>query len=170
MKPLRLLSVEDNPDDEALVLLELRRNGFHPEALRVQTEEAMREALASSEFDIILSDYSMPRFTALQALKVLQSTGRDIPFIVVSGSIGEDEAVEAMRAGARDYFAKDRLVRLGAAVERELAEAQARRERARSELDRSLLALASEVLTEPLDLDERLRRLVQLPVPKVADW
>jgi signal transduction histidine kinase/DNA-binding NarL/FixJ family response regulator len=170
MKPLRLLVVEDNPDDEALVLLELRRNGFRPEAHRVQTAEAMRQALASTDFEIILSDYSMPRFTALQALKVLQETGRDIPFIVVSGSIGEDEAVEAMRAGARDYFAKDRLVRLGAAVERELREAAARHERARAELDRSLLAYTSELLTESLDLDERLRRLVQLPVPKVADW
>src|SRR5687768_12556524 len=116
MKPLRLLVVEDNPDDEALVLLELRRNGFRPEALRVQTPEAMHRALTSADFDIVLSDYSMPHFAALQALKVLQATGRDIPFIVVSGSIGDDEAVEAMRAGARDYFAKDRLVRLGAAV------------------------------------------------------
>ena len=170
MKPLRLLVVEDNPDDEALVLLELRRNGFRPEAHRVQTAEAMRQALAGLDFDIVLSDYSMPHFTALQALKVLQDTGRDIPFIVVSGSIGEDEAVEAMRAGARDYFAKDRLVRLGAAVERELVEARARSERARTEQDRGLLALANEVLAEPEDLDERLRRLVHLPVPKVADW
>ncbi|QSQ21126.1 response regulator [Pyxidicoccus parkwayensis] len=170
MRPLRVLVVEDNPDDEALVLLELRRGGFRPEALRVQTAEAMREALAGGAFDVILSDFSMPAFTALEALKVLQETGRDIPFIVVSGSIGEYEAVDAMRAGARDYFAKDRLVRLGAAVERELAEARARRERARSELDRTLLALASEVLTEPEDLDERLRRLVWLPVPRVADW
>ncbi|WP_164011278.1 sensor histidine kinase [Pyxidicoccus trucidator] len=170
MKPLRLLLVEDNPDDAALVLLELRRNGFRPEALRVQTADAMRQALESTDFEIILSDFSMPHFTALEALKLLRETGRDIPFIVVSGSIGEDEAVAAMRSGARDYFAKDRLVRLGAAVERELVEARARRERARVELDRNLLALASEVLTEPLDLDERLRRLVQLPVPKVADW
>lgn len=170
MRPLRLLMVEDNPDDEALVLLELRRNGFRPESLRVQTAEAMRQALAEADFDIILSDFSMPRFTALEALKVLQEAARDIPFIVVSGSIGEDEAVQAMRAGARDYFAKDRLVRLGAAVERELVEARARRERARTELDRALLALASEVLTEPEDLDERLRRLVWLPVPRVADW
>jgi signal transduction histidine kinase/DNA-binding NarL/FixJ family response regulator len=170
MKPLRLLVVEDNPDDAALMLLELKRNGFRPESHRVQTAEAMRRALAGSDFDIVLSDYSMPEFTALQALKVLQEAGRDIPFIVVSGSIGEDEAVEAMRAGARDYFAKDRLVRLGAAVERELVEARARRERARTELDRQMLALASEVLAEPEDLDERLRRLVQLPVPQVADW
>ncbi len=170
MKPQRLLIVEDNPDDEALVLLELRRNGFRPQSHRVQTGEAMREALLGTDFDVILSDYSMPRFTALDALRVLKETGRDIPFIVVSGSIGEDEAVEAMRAGARDYFAKDRLVRLGAAVERELVEARARRERARGELDRELLALTSEVLTEPLDLDERLKRLVHVPVPRVADW
>jgi signal transduction histidine kinase/DNA-binding NarL/FixJ family response regulator len=169
MKPLRVLMVEDNPDDEALVVLELRRNGFAPRSHRVQTSEAMREALAGAEFDVVLSDFFMPRFTALEALRLLQETGRDIPFIVVSGSIGEDEAVEAMRAGARDYFAKDRLVRLGAAVERELREARARRERARGELDRELLARTSEVLTEPLDLDERLTRLVRVPVPRVAD-
>ncbi|NMO19978.1 response regulator [Pyxidicoccus fallax] len=170
MKPLRLLVVEDNPDDEALVLLELRRNGFTLSAQRVQTAEAMRKVLAGGDFDIILSDFSMPHFTALEALQVLKETGRDIPFIVVSGSIGENEAVEAMRAGARDYFAKDRLVRLGAAVERELREAKARHERARANLERELLALTSEVLTERLDLDERLKRLVRIPVPRVADW
>ncbi|MCP3136714.1 hybrid sensor histidine kinase/response regulator [Pyxidicoccus xibeiensis] len=170
MKPLRLLMVEDNPDDEALVVMELRRNGFAAESHRVQTADALREALHRQDWDIILSDYSMPRFTALDALAVLRDTGRDIPFIVVSGSIGEDEAVEAMRAGARDYFAKDRLVRLGAAVERELREAEARREHAREELDRVLLAQSSEALAEPLDLDERLKRLVRIPVPRVADW
>ncbi|MFP2932111.1 response regulator, partial [Pyxidicoccus sp. 3LG] len=170
MTPLRVLVVEDNPDDEALVLMELRRNGFAPESRRVQTAEALREALGRQDWDIILSDYAMPCFTALDALAVLKEAGRDIPCIVVSGSIGESEAVEVMRAGARDYFAKDRLVRLGAAVERELAEAVGRRERARSELDRSLLSRTSEVLAEPLDLDERLKRLVHLPVPQVADW
>ncbi|MBZ4419789.1 response regulator [Myxococcus sp. RHSTA-1-4] len=137
--------------------------------LMVQTAEEMREALAGSDLDIVLADFSLPRFTALEALKLLQGEGRDIPLIVVSGSIGEEAAVEAMRAGARDYFAKDRLARLGAAVERELREAKARRERARGELGRELLALTSEVLTEPLDLDERLKRLVRIPVPRVAD-
>jgi signal transduction histidine kinase/CheY-like chemotaxis protein len=170
MTPLRVLVLEDNPDDEALELLELRRNGFQTRSRRVQSAEEMREALTDGEWDVILSDFSMPRFTALDALAVLKESGLDIPFIVVSGSIGEDEAVRVMKAGARDYFPKDRIVRLGAAVQRELVEARARRERARSELDRELLAHASEVLTESLDLDERLARLVNLPVPKVADW
>jgi signal transduction histidine kinase len=170
MTPLRVLVVEDNPDDEALEVLELRRHGFQPMTHRVETAEGLREALAREDWDIILSDFCMPRFTALDALAVLKETGLDIPFIVVSGSIGEDEAVQVMKAGARDYFAKDRMARLGVAVQRELVEARARRERARSEADRELLALASEVLTESLDLDERLVRLVRLPVPRVADW
>lgn len=170
MTPLRVLVVEDNPDDESLELLELRRHGFRTESFRVQNAMDLRAALLRAEWDIILSDFSMPGFTALDALEVLKETGLDIPFIVVSGSIGEDEAVMVMKAGARDYFAKDRMARLGVAVQRELVEAQARRERARGELDRELLAMASEVLTESLDLDERLVRLVRLPVPKVADW
>lgn len=169
MTPLRVLVVEDNPDDETLVLRELRRAGFLPEAQRVQTEESLRTALADTDWDIILSDFCMPRFTALDALEVLKSTGLDIPVIVVSGSIGEDEAVETMKAGARDYFAKGRLTRLGAAVERELSEAQARKERARADLDRELLAKACEVLVEPLDLEERLSRLAWVSVPRVAD-
>ncbi|WP_163780419.1 ATP-binding response regulator [Myxococcus vastator] len=169
MTPLRVLVVEDNPDDETLVLRELRRAGFLPESLRVQSEEALRAALTGAAWDIILSDFCMPRFTALDALRVLKATGLDIPVIVVSGSIGEDEAVEAMKAGARDYFAKGRLTRLGAAVERELAEAKVRGERARAELDREVLAQASEVLVEPLDLEERLSRLAWVPVPRAAD-
>ncbi|ATB44716.1 ATP-binding protein [Corallococcus macrosporus] len=169
MRPVRVLVVEDNPDDEVLMLRELRRAGFLPETRRVQSAESLRAALVEQDWDIILSDFCMPRFTALEVLKVLKATGLDIPVIVVSGSIGEDEAVEAMKAGARDYFAKGRLTRLAAAVERELAEARARRERARAELDRGLLAQASEVLVEPLDLEERLSRLAWVPVPRVAD-
>ncbi|MFP2960059.1 response regulator, partial [Myxococcus sp. 1LA] len=129
MTPLRVLVVEDNPDDETLMLRELRRSGFRPEALRVQSATSLRAALLAQDWDIILSDFCMPRFTALDALAVLKAMGLDIPVIVVSGSIGEDEAVEAMKSGARDYFAKGRLTRLAAAVERELAEARARRER-----------------------------------------
>jgi signal transduction histidine kinase/DNA-binding NarL/FixJ family response regulator len=170
MRPLRVLAVEDNPDDVVLMELEMRRGGFAPSVRRVETAEEMRAALAEGEWDVVLSDYCMPRFRAPEALRVLQETGRDIPFIVVSGSVGEEEGVEVMRAGARDYFPKDRLARLPAAVARELAEARARRARAREAVDRELLGRASEALTAPLDFQARLEQLTRLPVPAVADW
>jgi signal transduction histidine kinase/CheY-like chemotaxis protein len=170
MKPLRVLMVEDNPDDLLLLAIELRRGGFIPEMHRVETLEDLREAILQGEWDIILSDYMLPLFTAPEALKVLQQTGKDIPFIVVSGSMGEEDGVNMMRAGARDYFPKDRITRLAAAVERELAEAEARRARARAEVERTLLARVGEVLTAPLDFERWLGQLARLPVPLVADW
>jgi signal transduction histidine kinase len=170
MRPLRVLVVEDDPEDTMLMDYELRRGGFSPELHRVETEEELRKALAEGEWDVILSDYILPVFDAPSALKVLQETGQDIPFIVVSGGVGEQTGVDMMRAGARDYFPKDRITRLPAAVTRELAEAQARRARARAEVERVLLARVGEVLTAPLDFDQWLARLVWLPVPTVADW
>jgi signal transduction histidine kinase len=169
MKPLRVLVVEDDPEDMALVEHELRRGGFAPEMHRVETDEEMRQALAQGEWELILCDYRLPLFSAPEALKVLQEVGLDIPFIVVSGGVGEQEGVDMMRAGARDYFPKDRITRLAAAVSRELAEAEARRARARAEQERALMARVGEVLTAPLDFEQWLTRLVQLPVPVLAD-
>ncbi|HYI02969.1 sensor histidine kinase [Hyalangium sp.] len=169
MKPVRVLVVEDDPEDMMLMALELRRGGFSPELHRVETAEEMRQALAQGEWDIVISDYMLPLFSAPEALKVLQETGQDIPFIVVSGTVGEEAGVEMMRGGARDYFPKDRITRLAAAVSRELAEAAARQSRARADLERVLLARVGEVLTEPLDFEQWLARLAQLPVPTVAD-
>jgi signal transduction histidine kinase len=160
--------VEDDSDDELLMTLELRRGGFAPELLRVETPEALREALQSREWDLILADYLLPVFTAPEALQVVKELGLDTPFIVVSGSVGEQYGVEMMRAGARDYFPKDRITRLGAAVTRELAEADARRARKRAEAERTLLARVGEVLAAPLDFEEWMARLVRLPVPSVA--
>ena len=126
-KPLRILIVEDNPADAKLVLAELRAFGFEPAWKRVETEaEFLREITLSPE--IILSDYSMPEFSGLRAAELLQASGLDIPFILISGTVGEDVAVEAMRYGATDYLLKDRIARLGSAVERALRESQARRE------------------------------------------
>jgi CheY-like chemotaxis protein len=166
---LRVLVVEDNPDDLVLLELELRRGGLTPQVRRVETAEEMRQALALSEWDVIISDYVLPLFSAPEALKVLQETGQDIPFIVISGGVGEQEGVEMMRAGARDYFPKDRITRLAAAVTRELSEAGARRARRRAELERALLGRVGEVLTAPLDFEQWLARLVRVPVPAVAD-
>src|SRR5690348_12030509 len=95
-KPLKLLLVEDSADDAELLLAELRRGGFEPQAKRIETSEEMREALQSETWDMIVADYSMPRFSATAALRVLRSTGIDLPFIIVSGTIGEATAVAAM--------------------------------------------------------------------------
>ena len=132
--PLRVLMVEDSEDDAELTLGELRRGGFEPSWVRVEAADALREALRTQTFDVIISDFTMPAFTGLDALRILQESGKDIPFILVSGSVGEDVAVTAMRAGAQDFYAKGNTTRLPAAVERELREVEVRRERRRMEL------------------------------------
>jgi PAS domain S-box-containing protein len=128
-KHLRVLIVEDRKDDAELVLLELRRAGYEPEWKRVCTPEAFSAEVQDKHWDVILADYQMPRFTGLGALEILKKTGRDVPFIIVSGSVGEAIAVEAMKAGAHDFFAKTNLTRLAAAIDREVNEARVRHER-----------------------------------------
>ena len=125
---LHVLIVEDSENDALLLLRELRKGGYQPEYKRVDTEIAMVEALKKDKWDIIISDYSMPQFNGLAALKISQRYKADIPFIIVSGTIGEDIAVEAMKAGAHDYLMKGNLERLTPAIERELHDAQIRRE------------------------------------------
>src|ERR1041385_5688441 len=128
-QPLRVLIIEDSEEDADLLILELRRGGFLPSHQRVDTPQALSEALAGQEWDIILSDFSMPRFSMPRALAMVQACGRDVPFLIVSATIGEEAAVEAMRAGAHDYILKDKLGRLVPAVRRELREVEVRRER-----------------------------------------
>jgi len=130
-RPLRLLLVEDSDDDAALITHELRRGGYKAACLRVETREAFRSALASREWDIIVSDYALPGYSGLQALADLQATGKDIAFILVSGTVGEAGAVAAMKAGAHDYVLKGDLSRLPLAVEREVREMGVRAEQAR---------------------------------------
>jgi len=132
--PLRILLVEDSEDDALLVLRELRKDGRGLVSDRVDTPESLKGALAEKTWDAVLSDYSMPGFTGLDALDLLKESGRDIPFLVVSGKIGEETAVELMRTGAHDYIMKDKLTRLGPAVDRELREAGIRRERHEAQL------------------------------------
>ena len=132
-KPLNILIVEDYEEDCLLLLRELRRAGYDPDYERVETPEAMRSALANREWDIVISDYVLPTFSGLHALAVLKDSGLDLPFIIVSGNIGEDIAVEAMKAGAHDYIIKGNLSRLVPAVERELREAGTRRARRKAE-------------------------------------
>ncbi len=129
--PLRLLLVEDSADDAVLLVQALRRAGYEITHRRVDTPEEMRTALEQEPWDLVLADYFMPRFSGLAALGILREKGLDLPFIIVSGCIGEDAAVEAMKAGAHDYVMKDHLKRLVPAVERELREARVRRDRNR---------------------------------------
>jgi CheY-like chemotaxis protein len=135
LKPLRVLIAEDSQNDALLLLRELRRGGYEPEHERVDTPEAMQEALARSGWDVVISDYRMPRFGAPEALAIFRDSGLEAPFIVVSGKVGEDAAVEAMKAGAHDYVMKDNLARLCATVERGLEEAEEHRKRRRAETE-----------------------------------
>jgi signal transduction histidine kinase len=128
-KPLRVLHVEDSESDSALVMRELRRGGFDPSFERVQTRAAFKDALREKDWDVIISDYALPGYNGAAALADAQETGRDIPFILVSGTIGEETAVDAMRAGAHDYVLKNRLGRLAPAVARELNESKEREAR-----------------------------------------
>src|SRR5580692_2417793 len=125
---LRVLQVEDAESDAALMIRLLERSGYIVCAERVEDAGQMREALAREDWDVVTADYQLPQFDAAGALRILQEIKLDIPFIVVSGAIGEDRAVEMMRAGAQDYVLKDRIARLAPAIQREIREAQARRE------------------------------------------
>ncbi|MEU4164784.1 response regulator [Actinoplanes sp. NPDC026670] len=130
---IRLLLIEDSEDDAILVVNRLRRSGFHLDYERVETADAMSAALQHRTPDIVISDNGMPAFNAATALQLLRDTGLDIPFIVVSGQIGEESATALMRAGAHDFVLKDKLARLGPAVQRELREARDRQNRRRAE-------------------------------------
>jgi len=131
--PLSVLIVEDSADDADLMVRHLRKGGFEPRCERVDGAEAMKAALQRTDWDLVLSDYRLPGFSAGAALDVLQKSGFDLPFIVVSGTIEEEAAVELMRLGAHDYLMKDNLSRLAAVVTRELADARERQERWRAE-------------------------------------
>lgn len=126
---LHALIVEDSEDDTLLLVDELKRGGFEPAFERVDSPEAMTAALARQRWDIVFADYTMPHFRGTAALELLKKSGLEVPFIFVSGTIGEDTAVGAMKAGAHDYLMKGNLKRLVPAVERELREAEVRRQR-----------------------------------------
>ncbi len=129
---LKILLLEDRPTDAELVIYELKRSGYQIETQRVDTREAYQRAI-QEPLDIILADYSLPQFNAMQALRILQETNLDIPFIVITGTISEEAAVETMKQGAADYLLKDRLGRLGQAIQRALHEKKLRDEKRASE-------------------------------------
>jgi PAS domain S-box-containing protein len=137
-KPLNILIVEDSPDDVELLLAELRRAGIDPKWKRVETEPDFRAEIKKIP-DIILSDYSMPQFNGLRAAELVQALGLDIPFILISGTVGEEIAVNAMRHGATDYLLKDRISRLGTAIGRALEQKRLRDEHKKTEQSLSRL-------------------------------
>jgi PAS domain S-box-containing protein len=161
--PLRLLLVEDSDQDEALVVLNLRRGGFDPRVTRVETAAGFEEALSRDSWDLIIADYNLPSFSGFEALAIFNRAKLDLPFILVSGTVGEEVAVEAMRAGAQDYLLKDHLTRLAPAVIRELREANVRAKRRvaenalrDSELRyRTLVENSNDLITE-LDFEGRV--------------
>jgi diguanylate cyclase (GGDEF)-like protein len=129
MTPLRLLQVEDTEDDAALVAAALMRAGYQVMARRVDTADDLRRELNDADWDLVIADYTMRGFSGTSALAIVREHNPDLPFIFVSGAIGEDTAVAAMRTGAQDYIMKANLARLAPAVERELRDAAVRRER-----------------------------------------
>ena len=149
---LHILQIEDSDSDAALVRRILEKAGYQVFSERVDNAAAMRAALARRDWDLVLADYRLPQFDATAALVILHQGGQDVPFIVVSGAIGEELAVIMMKSGAHDYLMKDNLVRLVPAVERELREARTRRERREAERE---LATSQERLREQSDTLDR---------------
>ena len=145
--PIRVLIVEDSENDAALIVRELQRGGYDPTVERVDTPVAMVIALNKQTWDIIFADYTMPNFSGMDALALVRERELDVPFIFVSGTMGEETAVEAMKAGAQDYVMKSNLKRLLPTVERQLHAAAVRRERKRSEETVQYLAY-HDVLTD----------------------
>ncbi len=156
---LRVLNVEDSKDDAELLLIELRRGGYIPDYLRVETEAEMRGALDGADWDVIIADYQLPEFSGPDALRVVKESELDIPFILVSGHIGDEKAVEVMRSGAHDYVLKNNLTRLVPSIQRELREARMRQERRSAQEELMRLSLAVKMSSDGIsvhDLDGRI--------------
>jgi two-component system, cell cycle sensor histidine kinase and response regulator CckA len=158
-KELKALIVEDSPNDAELLASELRNAGYDLKWVRVETE---REYLAELEKgpDIVISDYSLPQFNGLRAAELLRESGREIPFILISGTVGEDVAVEAMKRGATDYLLKDRLARLGQAIERALFEAQGRTKRKQAEQQILIQSHALEAAANAMVITDQIGKIL----------
>jgi signal transduction histidine kinase len=154
-KPLRVLVIEDSEDDTLLVIRALQTGRYDPIYERVETRDAMHQALEREAWDIIISDYKMPHFSGLAALKLYKEKGLNTPFIIVSGAIGEEAAVAAMVSGAHDYVMKNNLLRLVPVIQRELMEAESRRERKQAEEE------VRKYSAELVEKNEELRAMTQ---------
>src|SRR5438876_6022205 len=163
--PLRVLIAADSEDDARLLLRELERADYQPTYERVDAPAAMTAALDRQAWDLVIGDYSMPAFSGPAALALLRARDLDTPFIFVSGTIGEDVAVEAMKAGAQDFLTKGNLRRLIPAIQRELRDAEVRRERRRAQtalLERARLAELTSDVGTALTRGAGLRETLQL--------
>ncbi len=154
---IRVLMVEDSEYDAFLILRELKKGGFEPITERVETAETMSKALQMKEWDIVISDYVMPQFSGLDVLKILKEAKKEIPCIIVSGKMGEDIAVDVMKAGADDYILKDNLKRLVPSIKKELKESEIRRERKR--MEESLKRSQEEILEKNKELSILLKKV-----------
>lgn len=161
-KPLRVLMVEDSEDDVLLAMHALKHGGYDPVYERVETSDDMKVALHRETWDVVLSDYMMPRFTGLAAIKVLQESGRDVPFILISGNIGEETAVEALKAGAHDCVMRNNLLRLALVVERALEEATARAMGRQAAQHQKLYCQFLDVLNNPTELSKLMKDIITL--------
>ncbi len=132
-KQIRVLLVEDSKADAEIILRLIKKAGYEVFSQQLQTKPDLQNALKNQGWDVVLTDYSLPQFSAEEALETLKQSGLDLPFILVSGTVGEETAVRMMKAGANDYLLKDNLERLCPAIERELGEAKSRRERRKAE-------------------------------------
>lgn len=157
-KPLRVLIVEDSEDDAELLLRRIRKGGYDPVFARVETLEQLRRSMSDNIWDVIVSDHNLPEFDSIAALTVVREYAVDVPVLIVSGSIGEETAVAAMKAGASDYLMKDNLARLVPAIGRELREADSRRKRRKAEEALRYMAF-HDALTDLLNRSEFERRL-----------
>jgi len=157
--PLNILIVEDSQDDAELLMAEMRRAGFKPKWKRVETEPDYLTEIKKSP-DIIFSDYSMPRFSGLRAAELLRESGLDIPFILISGTLGEDAAVEAMKHGATDYLLKDRVARLGLAVEHAVEQKRLREQRKVAEQQLRIQSSALEAAANAILITDRQGKIV----------
>jgi signal transduction histidine kinase len=157
LTPLRALVLEDTEDDVVILARFLRRGGYELDFEQVETADAFEKALDSQTWDVVFADHVVPGYSGLTALKAVQDRELDVPFIIVSGKIGEDTAVEAMKAGAHDYVMKSSLARLAPAVDRELREWTRRQERKEA---KKQLALQSGALADrTLELERSNREL-----------
>jgi PAS domain S-box-containing protein len=159
-RPLKLLLVEDSLADYELVLAELSRGGFDAKVERVDTEAELRNALREQTWELVLCDHGLPRFSSMEALRVSSEAASDVPFVILSGTIGEEAAVEALRAGARDVVLKTNLARLPPVVERVLLDAENRRHQARLARERDALEARTIKLNEELRASELQYRLL----------
>ena len=158
---LRVLMVDDSEDDIQLIIRELKKGGYNPVYERVETADAMKKNIEEKQLDIILCDYEMPKFNAPSAITVLKKANIDIPIIIVSGTIGEETAIECMRLGAQDYIMKGNLSRLCPAIARELKDAEVRSKKKQAEFQREVeLDALRQKITEHKLSEEKLQQTI----------